>query len=246
MIDLNIELARWWDAILIGVLVAGGYVATVLTLTIVRSLATAGAGGLVYGTKLAHGWRRYKNNHHDIINVTLNTLRSQERCGAPHLSIDTIVGDRPLTEAWPNLYQVHRLRAMAKRTTLSDPVVKFDGEVDGVDEYRQAYDPLISMVAERITNTNSIDLSLGRRMAEHRYVLALTYERHCDIRSRHFRVMMVNEEELKDWGRMTEDDWARAVASSGHKSRLWTLRQIAFQYKLYPDRFGVMNVWRPA
>ena len=37
--------------------------------------------------------------------------------------------------------------------------------------------PLISLISEKCANDNAIDLALGRPMEEHRFVVALTFEK---------------------------------------------------------------------
>ena len=61
------------------------------------------------------------------------------------------------------------------------------------DDYRATYAPLISLISEKCTNDDSIDLALGRPMDEHRFVIALTFEQLNMRRARHLRAMVMWE-----------------------------------------------------
>jgi hypothetical protein len=107
-------------------------------------------------------------------------------------------------------------------------------------DYKAAYGPLISIVSEKCNNDNSIDLALGRGMVEHRFVIALTYEKLHDRRARHLRAMVVLEETLRN----LPADCPR-VDFEEHKTRYRTLQSIARQYAKNPSHFGIIRVWRP-
>jgi hypothetical protein len=66
------------------------------------------------------------------------------------------------------------------------------------DDYKAVYGPLISLVSEKCNNDNAIDLALGRPMEEHRFVIALTFERLHNRRARHLRAMVMWEEALRN------------------------------------------------
>src|SRR5262247_2983314 len=83
------------------------------------------------------------------------------------------------------------------------------------DDYKATYGPLISLVSETCSNDHAIDLALGRPMDEHRFVIALTYEKLHNRRARHLRAMVM---------------WEQAIAR---------------QYRQNPACFGIVNVWRP-
>jgi hypothetical protein len=108
------------------------------------------------------------------------------------------------------------------------------------DDYRATYAPLISLISEKCTNDDSIDLALGRPMDEHRFVIALTFEKLHNRRARHLRAMVMWEEALRG----LPPDCPR-VDFEEHKTRFRTLQAIARQYAENPDRFGVVKVWRP-
>ena len=232
---------KFWDAASYAAIGSLIYLGAIMTASVVRSGGILSSAGMLYMGKMFVGRRRFmQGNAADIINVTINTTVGGV------LSIDTQVADQLITEVYSNPYHVYMLRAAAKRCTIEDPIVKFTINGDGrnggrsVDPYRVTYDPLISMVAERCTNNNSIDLALGVPMVEHRFVIALTFEKACDVRSQHFRAMMLNEVELLNFP--TE---LATVEREEHKTRFDTLKAIAAQYKTNPERFGLVKVWRP-
>ena len=108
------------------------------------------------------------------------------------------------------------------------------------DDYSATYGPLISLVSEKCTNDNSIDLALGRPMEEHRFVIALTFEQLNNRRARHLRAMVIWEPMLLG----LPDEMPR-VDFEEHKTRYRTLQAIARQYRAHPERFGIVKVWRP-
>ena len=108
------------------------------------------------------------------------------------------------------------------------------------DDYKATYGPLISLVSEKCNNDNSIDVALGREMEEHRFVIALTFEKLHNRRACHLRAMVMLEETL----RSLPKDCPR-VDFEEHKTRYRTLQAIARQYAANPNCFGIVKVWRP-
>jgi hypothetical protein len=108
------------------------------------------------------------------------------------------------------------------------------------DDYKAAYAPLISLISEKCSNENAIDLALGRPMDEFRFVVALTFEKLHNRRARHLRAMVMWEEALLTLpAEFPEVDFAE------HRTRYRTLQEIARQYRQHPERFGIVKVWRP-
>jgi hypothetical protein len=108
------------------------------------------------------------------------------------------------------------------------------------DDYRASYAPLISLISEKCTNDDSIDLAIGRPMQEHRFVIALTFEQLNSRRARHLRAMVIWEPMLLS----LSEDMPR-VDFEEHKTRYRTLLAIAKQYRANPEHFGIVKVWRP-
>jgi hypothetical protein len=107
------------------------------------------------------------------------------------------------------------------------------------DDYKATYGPLISLVSEKCSNDHAIDLALGHRMDEYRFVIALTFEKLNNRRARHLRAMVIWEETLRNLpGAMPQ------VEMEEHKTRYRTLQAIARQYATHPERFGIVRVWR--
>ena len=109
------------------------------------------------------------------------------------------------------------------------------------DDYRATYSPLISLMSEKCSNDDSVDLAIGRPMNEYRFVIALTYEQLESRRARHLRAMVMWEQEL-----LSLSDEMPCVSFEQHKTRYQTLLSIAREYRAHPERFGVVNVWRPS
>jgi hypothetical protein len=138
-------------------------------------------------------------------------------------------------------------RGIGKRITerLASVTVTENGRSQRVplmreDDYRATYAPLISLISEKCSNDDSIDLSLGRPMDEHRFVIALTFEQLNSRRARHLRAMVMWEPMLLG----LPDEMPR-VDFEEHKTRYRTLLAIARAYPAHPERFGVVKVWRP-
>ena len=108
------------------------------------------------------------------------------------------------------------------------------------DDYKATYGPLISLISEKCNNDNSIDVALGRPMEEHRFVVALTFEKLNNRRARHLRAMVMREETLRN----LPADCPR-VDFEEHKTRFRTLQAISRQYAASPHCFGIVKVWRP-
>jgi hypothetical protein len=108
------------------------------------------------------------------------------------------------------------------------------------NDYKATYGPLISLISEKCSNDNAIDLALGRPMEEHRFVIALTFEKLHDRRARHLRAMVMWEQAL-----MSLPEECPRVDFDEHKTRFRTLQAIARQYRTNPERFGILKVWRP-
>jgi len=105
--------------------------------------------------------------------------------------------------------------------------------------YRATYAPLISLISERVSSDNAIDLAVGRPVEEFRFVIALTYEQLSNRRARHLRAMVMYEPMLRalsgDMPEVDQDD---------HKTRYRTLLAISREYKKHPERFGIVRIWR--
>ena len=108
------------------------------------------------------------------------------------------------------------------------------------DDYKATYGPLISLVSEKCNNDNSIDVALGHPMEEHRFVIALTFEKLHNRRARHLRAMVMREEALCNLPAQCP-----RVDFEEHKTRFRTLHAIARQYAVSPHCFGIVKVWRP-
>jgi hypothetical protein len=231
-----IDVSKLFDGLLFAAGMGLLWLGAVLGASIVRSLGAAGGGGLVFAGKYLLGRRQYdRGDQSNIVNITLNTTRGGT------LAVDTVVADRTLLDVYPNVYHVARLRAMARLCTHGNPLVCFPARTNGSrDEYRAIYDPLISLIAEACTNSNSIDLALGRPMREHRFVVALTFEKLLGTRSQHFRALMMSEAEVAKFpDHLDTSRWAPELVA-----RFETLRSVARMYREHPARFGIVKVWR--
>ena len=263
-------IAQNWNQIIDGLLFGLGvlavYLGAVATGAIIRSLGGAGSKGLTVLGRYATGWLDYvRGDDRNTINVTLNMVVDG------HLKFDTIVSDRRVWHVWPNQYRIYLIRRAAKLTTLDNPVIVFpptpkrkrrslgerltdmfasvtvieNGRSRRVplmreDDYRATYAPLISLISEKCANDDSIDLALGRPMEEHRFVIALTFEQLNNRRARHLRAMVIWEQALLN----LPEEMPR-VDFEEHKTRYRTLLAIAREYRAYPERFGIVKVWRP-
>jgi hypothetical protein len=131
------------------------------------------------------------------------------------------------------------------RTMVTSVKVEHNGKKRRVrlqreDDYKAVYGPLISLISEKCSNNDSIDLALGRPMDEYRFVIALTYERLSNLRARHLRAMVMWEQSLLNLP--TE---VPRFERKEHETRFRTLQAIARQYRAHPERFGVVHIWRP-
>jgi hypothetical protein len=261
------DISQIFDGLLFGLGILAVYLGAVLTGALIRSLGGAGSAGLTILGRYATGWFDYvRGDDRNTENVTLNMVIDN------HLKFDTVVADCRVVDVWPNAYRVSLIRRAAKRTTADNPVIHFPARVrprgvgkritDAVasvkvtengrkvrvprirgDDYRATYAPLISLVSEKCTNDDSIDLAIGRQMQEYRFVIALTFEQLSSRRARHLRAMVVWEKALLE---LSDSDSMPRVDFEEHKTRYRTLLVISRQYREHPEHFGIVKVWRPS
>ncbi|HKS64337.1 MAG TPA: hypothetical protein VJT13_21730 [Xanthobacteraceae bacterium] len=254
------------DGLLFGLGVLAVYLGAVATGAIIRSLGGAGSKGLTVLGRYATGWFDYvRGDDRNMINVTLNMVidghlkfdtivsdrriwhvwPNQYRVYLIRRAAKLTTEDNPVIVFPPKPRQERR--SLAERITDRFASVKIteNGRSRRVplmreDDYRATYAPLISLISEKCTNDDSIDLALGRPMEEHRFVIALTFEQLSNRRARHLRAMVIWEQ-----GLLHLPDEMPRVDFEEHKTRYRTLQAIARQYRAHPDRFGIVKVWRP-
>ena len=255
------------DGLLFGLGVLAVYLGAVVTGAIIRSLGGAGSKGLTVLGRYATGWFDYvRGDDRNTINVTLNMVvdnhlkfdtivsdrriwnvwPNQYRVYLIRRAAKLTTMDNPVITFPPPPPEPKR-RGIGQRITdwLASVTVTANGKSQRIrlvreDEYRATYGPLISLVSEKCTNDDSIDLALGRPMEEHRFVIALTFEQLNMRRARHLRAMVILESMLLNLpAEMPRVDFEE------HKQRFRTLQAIARIYRAHPERFGIVKVWRP-
>ena len=254
------------DGLLFGLGILAVYLGAVATGAIIRSLGGAGSKGLTVLSRYATGWLDYvRGDDRNTINVTLNMVvdgylkfdtivsdrrlwhvwPNQYRVYLIRRAARLTTRDNPVI-LFPQKPKRER-RSLGERITdrFASVTVTENGRSKRVplmreDDYRATYAPLISLISEKCTNDDSIDLALGRPMDEHRFVIALTFEQLNTRRARHLRAMVVWEKALLDLPAETPQ-----VDHEEHKTRYHTLVAIAREYRAHPERFGIVKVWRP-
>ena len=255
------------DGLLFGLGILAIYLGAVLTGAIIRSLGGAGSKGLTVLGRYATGWLDYvRGDDRNTINVTLNTVvdghlkfdtivadrriwsvwPNQYRVLLIRRAAKRTTTDNPVI-IFPEAPTAPRRRSLGGRITdmMASVKVTENGQSQRVrlireDDYRATYAPLISLVSEKCTNDDSIDLALGRAMNEYRFVIALTFEQLNSRRARHLRAMVMWEPSLLN----LPDEMPR-VDFEEHKTRYRTLQAISRLYRKHPERFGIVKVWRP-
>jgi hypothetical protein len=255
------------DGLLFGLGVLAVYLGAVITATIVRSLGGAGSKGLTVLGRYATGWFDYvRGDDRNTINVTLNMVvdnhlkfdtivsdrriwnvwPNQYRVYLIRRAAKLTTIDNPVI-TFPPPPPERKRRGVGERITdmLASVTVTENGKSQRIrlvreDDYRATYGPLISLVSEKCTNDDSIDLALGRPMEEHRFVIALTFEQLNMRRARHLRAMVILESML-----LNLPEGMPRVDFEEHKQRYRTLQSIAKLYRAHPERFGIVKVWRP-
>jgi hypothetical protein len=266
--SLSESISQIQDGLWFGLGVLAVYLGAVATGAIIRSLGGAGSKGLTVLGRYASGWFDYvRGDDRNTINVTLNMVVDNHlkfdtvvadrriwnvwpnqyrqyliRRAAKLTTVDNpviVFPDKPPTRT--------RRRRIGDRVTgmLASVTVNENGRTQRVpllreDDYRATYAPLISLISEKCTNDDSIDLAIGRPMDEYRFVVALTFEQLSRRRARHLRAMVMWEDALLD----LSEEMPR-VDFEEHKTRYRTLLAIAREYRAHPERFGVVKVWRP-
>ncbi len=257
------------DGLLFGLGVLAVYIGAVITGAIIRSLGGAGSKGLTILGRYATGWLDYvRGDDRNTINITLNMVvdnhlkfdtivsdrriwnvwPNQYRVYLIRRAAKLTTVDNPVITFPANPESsARKRRGIGERITdrLASVTVTENGRTERIrlvreDDYRATYAPLISLVSEKCTNDDSIDLALGRAMEEHRFVIALTFEQLNMRRARHLRAMVMLESMLLN----LPDDMPR-VDFEEHRQRFRTLQAIAKLYRAHPERFGIVKVWRP-
>ena len=270
---LRQNIGQIGDGLLFGLGVLAIYLGAVFTGALIRSLGGAGSMGLTIAGRYFQGWIYYlRGDDRNTINVTINmivngclkfdTLVADRRIwyvwpnayrvqmirrAARRTTVENPVLQFPAPSAAPRslLGRIrHRSREQLYSLVTTDSVLE-NGKTQRVrlireDDYKAAYGPLISLVSEKCSNDNAIDLALGRRMDEYRFVIALTFEKLHNRRARHLRAMVVWEETLRN----LPGECPR-VEFKEHETRYRTLQAIACQYAIHPERFAIINIWRP-
>ena len=254
------------DGLLFGLGVLAVYLGAVITGTIIRSLGGAGSKGLTILGRSATGWFDYvRGDDKNTINITLNMVvdnhlkfdtivsdrriwnvwPNQYRVYLIRRAAKLTTVDNPVI-VFPAIPASKR-RGFGERITdrLASVTITENGRSQRIrlvreDDYRATYAPLISLISEKCTNDDSIDLALGRPMEEHRFVIALTFEQLNMRRARHLRAMVMLESMLLNLPEQMPN-----VDFEEHKTRYRTLLAIKREYRAHPERFGIVKVWRP-
>jgi hypothetical protein len=261
------------DGLLFGLGVLAVYLGAVFTGALIRSLGGAGSRGLTLAGRYMQGWFDYlRGDDRSTVNVTLNMIVDNRlkfdtlvadrriwyvwpnayRVQMIRRAARRTTRDNPVVLFTEDLRAPRSLLGKIRRRwrervydmVASSKVVE-NGKVERVrllreDDYKATYGPLISLISEKCSNDNAIDLALGRPMDEYRFVIALTFEKLHNRRARHLRAMVMWEETLRN---LSQD--CPQVDFEEHKTRYRTLQAIARQYAANPERFGIVQVWRP-
>ena len=270
---LSQNFSQIGDGLLFGLGVLAVYLGAVFTGALIRSLGGAGSKGLTMMGRYLQGWVYYlRGDDRDTINVTINmivdgclkfdTLVADRRVwyvwpNSYRVQMIRRAAKRTTVEN-PVLH--FPKRTSVPRSLLGRLRLRFDGWLHSLvatsrvmengreqrvllireDDYKAAYGPLISLISEKCSNDNAIDLALGRAMDEYRFVIALTFERLNNRRARHLRAMVIWEETLRNL-----PPKCPRVEFKEHETRYRTLQAISRQYALHPERFAIINIWRP-
>jgi hypothetical protein len=263
---LSLDFNQILDGFFFGLGVLAIYLGAVITGSIIRSLGGAGGAGLLFLGRYFAGWFEYvRGDDRNTINVTLNMVvdgylkfdtivsdrrvwhvwPNQYRVYLIRRAAKLTTLDNPVIVFPPKPKRERRTLGERITDMFASVTVTENGRSKRVplmreDDYRATYAPLISLISEKCTNDDSIDLALGRPMDEHRFVIALTFEQLNTRRARHLRAMVVWEKALLDLpAEMPQVDHEE------HKTRYRTLVAVAREYRAHPERFGIVKVWRP-
>ncbi len=271
---LSENLSQIGDGLLFGLGILAVYLGAVFTGALIRSLGGAGSVGLTMMGRYVQGWVYYlRGDDRNTVNVTINmivdgclkfdTLVADRRVwyvwpnsyrvqmirrAARRTTVENPVLQFPETRRRA-AFAARAVAAALRRagcTRWSPPSsVMENGREQRVlllpeDDYKATYGPLISLISEKCSNDNAIDLALGRPMEEYRFVIALTFEKLHNRRARHLRAMVIWEETLRNL-----PPKCPRVEFKEHETRFQTLQAIARQYAHHPERFAIINIWRP-
>ena len=261
------------DGLLFGLGVLAVYLGAVFTAALVRSLGGAGSAGLTLMGRYVTGWFFHlRGDDRNIINVTLNMIADGElkfdtlvadrkvwlvwpnayrvqliRRATKRTTAENPVLLFPQAAPRPKSWfgQLCGRCGEAFAHLFASAAIVENGRRRRVrllreDDYKAVYGPLISLVSEKCANDHAIDLALGRPMHEYRFVIALTFEKLNNRRARHLRAMVMWEDAL-----LNLPEHCPRVDAEEHETRFRTLQAIGRQYRAHPERFGIVNIWRP-
>lgn len=123
----------------------------------------------------------------------------------------------------------------ASKTTVADPVLRFDREKDR----RFAYMSVVNHVSS-LFRDGLVALAVGRPVEAIRFLLALTWERDGDMVTQKLRVMVVDRESLLNW-----PEEMPTLVKPYHSIRHRTMLFLKQQYLEKPETFEEMIVAVP-
>jgi hypothetical protein len=171
--------------------------------------------GLVYLRRRSE-WRR--KSFLNQVNFSMNYI---EQGG---LHIRTLF-ETTVAEVWLNHYGINQVTKAAGRTRPDQPFILLDNP-DDMDFVKRA---VLNTLSERFADA-FLARSLNRPVISATFCFALTYESYADMRTRKFRVLIVEVEALKrDFTRST-DGTELLVDESRHRDRLEVLRTMRDLY----------------
>jgi hypothetical protein len=186
----------------------------------IKFLTAAGfmAVGWFFGKRKAKAeWA--KKEFFDRVNVSLNTIHDGK------LYIRTVI-EKNCADVFLNAVAVETINAAARMTNEQNAMIPLEK-----GDYWYYLNAVLNEVAEKFaTGTLKRDMHLDVKVE--RYLICLTSECAGDMRTRKIRAMLVKKSLLQ---KLPEE--MPQFESPRHSTRWETLKQLAVQYQLEPDKF---------
>jgi hypothetical protein len=175
--------------------------------------------GLV-ATWLGIVWIAWRRRRHwkekrfvDQVNFSLNYVEDGK------LAIRTLL-ETTASRVWPNDYGVKLVTAAAAKTRYDQPFIILKNPADMTFMKRA----LLNVISERFSSAFVAHV-MGLPVKKSTFLFALTFENYEDMRTRKFRVLLVEEKSLQEY--FGADAVESKVEESHHRDRLGVLRTMA-------------------
>jgi hypothetical protein len=178
----------------------------------------------VYWRKRSEWQRKQFTNQ---VNFSLNYVVDNQ------LKLRTLL-ETSVQEVWLNDYGVKKVLAAAERTTAVQPFIVL-ADVEDMAFIQRA---VLNVLSERFSEA-FLAASMGLPVKKAVYCFALTYEKYQDMRTRKFRVLLMERESMKE--SFGSERPAEIAFAEGHHRDRWTTLKAMYELHGSPKNIGIVG-----